>query len=161
MDFPLWHRETNPTRNHDVGGSIPGLTWTRFGSCAAVAGGCSSVSTWELPCAVSVDLKSKKKPTTTKKGYRHSQEFPGGLAFKVLTLSQLWRGFDPWPGNFCMPWAGPKKKIYRHSLPDCIIVIPKKINSSILLKLQFIQISLFHKTVFLVGWFESVTRRGK
>ena len=23
---------------------------------------------------------------------------------------QLWLGFDPWPGNFCMPWAWPKNK---------------------------------------------------
>ena len=22
---------------------------------------------------------------------------------------QLWHRFDPWPGNFCMPWARPKK----------------------------------------------------
>ena len=22
----------------------------------------------------------------------------------------LWRRFDPWPGNFSMPWAQPKKR---------------------------------------------------
>ena len=27
-----------------------------------------------------------------------------------LVLSLLWRKFDPWPGNFCMPWAQPEKK---------------------------------------------------
>ena len=26
----------------------------------------------------------------------------------VLTL--LWCGLDPWPRNFCMPWAWPKKR---------------------------------------------------
>ena len=24
--------------------------------------------------------------------------------------SLLWHGFNPWPKNFCMPWARPKKK---------------------------------------------------
>ena len=24
--------------------------------------------------------------------------------------SLLWHGFNSWPGNFCMPWAWPKKK---------------------------------------------------
>ena len=25
--------------------------------------------------------------------------------------SLLWQGFDPWPGNFHMPWTQPKKKM--------------------------------------------------
>ena len=29
---------------------------------------------------------------------------------KGLVSSLLWHGFDPWPGNFCMPWAQPKIK---------------------------------------------------
>ena len=29
---------------------------------------------------------------------------------KDPALSLLWRGFDPWPGNFLMPWVWPKKK---------------------------------------------------
>ena len=36
--------------------------------------------------------------------------FPGDLAIKDLVLSLLWCGFDPRPGNFCMPQARPKKK---------------------------------------------------
>ena len=28
---------------------------------------------------------------------------------KDLTLSLLWWGFDPWLGNFCLPWAQPNK----------------------------------------------------
>ena len=33
------------------------------------------------------------------------------LASSLLQLgSLLWRGFDPWPGNFHMPQAWPKKK---------------------------------------------------
>ena len=40
---------------------------------------------------------------------------------KDLALSPLWRGFNPWPGNFGMPLAWPKKdhkkrkeiKVYR------------------------------------------------
>ena len=35
------------------------------------------------------------------------QEFPGGLAIKDSALSLLWLGFNPWPGNFCMPGAHP------------------------------------------------------
>ena len=29
---------------------------------------------------------------------------------KDLVVSLLWHGFDPWPRNFCMPWAQPEKK---------------------------------------------------
>ena len=29
---------------------------------------------------------------------------------KDLALSLLWCRFDPWPGNFHMPWAWPKKE---------------------------------------------------
>ena len=41
---------------------------------------------------------------------------PCGTGGKDLALSQLWlwlqlwRGFNPWPGNFCRPQAQPKKK---------------------------------------------------
>ena len=35
-------------------------------------------------------------------------EFPGGRAVKNSALSLLWLQFDPWPGNFCMPWHGQK-----------------------------------------------------
>ena len=43
-------------------------------------------------------------------------EFPGSLTVKDLELSQLWLGsllrlgFSPWPRNFCMPRAWPKKR---------------------------------------------------
>ena len=30
---------------------------------------------------------------------------------KDLTLSLLWLRFSPWPGNFHMPQAQPKKKV--------------------------------------------------
>ena len=44
------------------------------------------------------------------------RECPGGLVVKDLALSfpwlgsLLWHGFEPWPRNFCMPWARPKQK---------------------------------------------------
>ena len=28
-------------------------------------------------------------------------------------LSLLWCGFDPWPGNFCMPWVQPKNNLIK------------------------------------------------
>ena len=46
----------------------------------------------------------------------NSMKFPGCLAIKDLALSLLWlrllpwRGFNPWPRNFCMPQEWPKKK---------------------------------------------------
>ena len=41
------------------------------------------------------------------KGFVKKQvvEFPGGVGVKDLASSLLWLRFDPWPGNFCMPWA--------------------------------------------------------
>ena len=36
-------------------------------------------------------------------------ESPGGPVVKDLVLSLLWLRFNPWPENFCMPWAWPKK----------------------------------------------------
>ena len=43
---------------------------------------------------------------------------------KDLALSLLWHGFNPWPGNFHMPWAGPKLCILvtYHILPQGIIL---------------------------------------
>ena len=38
------------------------------------------------------------------------REFPCGLVVRDLALSLLWLRFNPWPRNFCMPWALPKKK---------------------------------------------------
>lgn len=41
--------------------------------------------------------------------------FSGGLEVKDSAWSLLWCGFNPWPGNLCMPLAQPKekrKKIY-------------------------------------------------
>ena len=37
-------------------------------------------------------------------------ELPAGLAVKDSALSLLRHGFYPWPGNFHMPQAWPKKK---------------------------------------------------
>ena len=37
-------------------------------------------------------------------------DFPGALELKDSALSQQWLSLDPWSGNFCIPWAWPKKK---------------------------------------------------
>ena len=31
---------------------------------------------------------------------------------KDLALSLLWHGFDPWPGNFCVPWVWPQQNFF-------------------------------------------------
>ena len=42
-------------------------------------------------------------------------EFPGPQQVKELALSLLWCQFDPWPRNFHMLWAWPKKKRKKQS----------------------------------------------
>ena len=39
-------------------------------------------------------------------------------ALSLQQLEQLlWHGFDPWPGNFYMPWLWPKKKKEKTYMP--------------------------------------------
>ena len=52
----------------------------------------------------------QKKTVNLHKKRIIKQEFPGGLVVKDLALSPLWLGFDPWPGNFHMPWKSPKNE---------------------------------------------------
>ena len=47
-----------------------------------------------------------------KNGY---MEFSGGSAGEGLVSSLLWLGFDPWPGNFGMPWSWPKNRQVKRS----------------------------------------------
>ena len=39
-------------------------------------------------------------------------------------LSLLWHGFDPWPGNFCLPQVPPKKKRVEFHIPWVTAVAP-------------------------------------
>ena len=39
---------------------------------------------------------------------------------KDLVLLLLWRGFDPWPGNFHMSWARPKQQQQKSLFKVCI-----------------------------------------
>ena len=58
-------------------------------------------------------------------------EFPGGLVVKdLLTSSLLWHECDPWPGNFCMLQAQPKKKkiallLIRSISLNIVVIFPK------------------------------------
>ena len=40
----------------------------------------------------------------------HLQSSPVAQQVKDPVLSLLWRGFDPWPRNFRLPWSKKKKK---------------------------------------------------
>jgi len=56
---------------------------------------------------------SKKKTIKLELGFslrKANQGVSWWLAVKDLVLSLLWSGFNPWPSNFCMPWARPEKK---------------------------------------------------
>ena len=65
--------ETNPTRNHEVSGSIPGLDlWVKVPAllwlwCRPVATTPIRPLAWEPPCAEGVALKRQKKTKTKRK----------------------------------------------------------------------------------------------
>ena len=82
-------------------GSDPTLLWFWRRLIATVPIGPLA---WEPPHAAGTALKTPPP----KRNYL-LLEFPGGLVVKDSALSLLWRGFSPWPGNFCRPPAQPKK----------------------------------------------------
>ena len=78
--------------------------------------------------------KKKKNPLVL--------EFPGGLEVKDLVLTLLWCRFHPWLGNFCMPWAWPKKKKKQERKKENPLVY-FALGTDILPKLRFVS-SCFH-----------------
>ena len=50
---------------------------------------------------------------------------------KDLALSRLWLGFDPWPGNFCMPGAQPKKTLPNNNNEDRMKTINSRSNETL------------------------------
>ena len=38
---------------------------------------------------------------------------------KDPALSLLWIEFDPWPGNFCVPWIPPKIRVKLNKMAQC------------------------------------------
>ena len=65
---------------------------------------------WEPPYAVNMALKSKNK---NKKQLKSSlvAHWVKDLVLSLLCLGSLqWRGFGPWPWNFCKPQPWSKKK---------------------------------------------------
>ena len=51
------------------------------------------------------------------------EDFPSDLVVKDLVLSLLWHGFNPWPRNFCMPWAWPKNGRNIQTNKSCLFYI--------------------------------------
>lgn len=45
------------------------------------------------------------------------------LGVKDPVFSPLQCGFDPWPKNFCMSWAWPKRKGKKKKLVQCIYLL--------------------------------------
>ena len=73
---------------------------------------------WELQYATGVALGGKKKGISP-------SEFPWNSGLSRLRMNchsclQLWQGFSPWPGNFCIPWVWPPKK-------SCLYLLPFKL----------------------------------
>ena len=52
------------------------------------------------------------RPSKRQKDKKKEKEF----SFSLL----LWRGFDPWPQNFLMPWVQPKKKKWQQVLQGLV-----------------------------------------
>ena len=60
---------------------------------------------------------------------RGKQEFPGGLAIKNLALALPWLRFDPWPRNFHMLWAQPKREKNKLVLGKRFVIFKTASNS--------------------------------
>ena len=98
---------------------IPGLAqWVRIRVAAAVASVTAAAQirflAQELPYAVAVVGKTNKQTNKqTKTGFRSSsvtQQVKDPELSMLQLRSLLWWGFSPWPRNFHMPRAWPKKK---------------------------------------------------
>ena len=66
----------------------------------------------KFTCILSGLLKFNS-PQEYLKQQGEKKEFPCAQWVMDLVLSLLWPGFDPWPGNFHMPWAWPKIYLYK------------------------------------------------
>ena len=55
--------------------------------------------------------KTQKNLASALKYLRPVMEFPSRLEVKDLASSLLWRRFDPWPGNFHVPWVWGEKEV--------------------------------------------------
>jgi len=89
-------------------GSDPALLWLwrRLAATAPIG-----PLAWGPPYAAGAAIeKAKRQKQKTKTKTKKMQEFPGGLAVKDPVLSLLRPGFEPWPGNFHIPWGTAKKK---------------------------------------------------
>ena len=65
---------------------------------------------WELLYASGLAQKSKKKKKKRSRAPRVAQWIKDPVLSLLWYRSLLWHGFDPWPGNFHLWWAQPKKK---------------------------------------------------
>ena len=89
-------------------GSDPALLWPWRRPVATAPIGPLA---WEPPYAIGAALKKK---IINKNDWNWSSPVTHWIKDPMLSLpcfrSLLWYGFDPWPGNFYVPWVQPKKK---------------------------------------------------
>ena len=86
-------------------GLIPGLAQWFKGSGVAIAAAQIQSQAWEHPYATAMAIKKKKK-CRLKSSIWDFLLWCKGLKILLLWLwLMLWHGFDPWPGNFHMPWV--------------------------------------------------------
>ena len=115
------HLCPTPTRNHlapvSTESGIKGIPSHMLGRGAAGLGRTPGEAHFQgqavppVPCCHGDGEHLSELPSAVPRVRCVSREFPVSLVAKDLALSLLWRGLNPWPGNFYTLQAWQKKKI--------------------------------------------------
>ena len=63
---------------------------------------------------------------------------------KDLVMSLLYCGFDPWRGNFCIPWVWPKKNLVN------FVDVVKELLVLLIVPVIFVFLFYLHYTLFFL-----------